>query len=107
MTLNSIPALAADYIEEHGWTAGEMQNEDGAVCLHGAIRACTPQKGDAEIVRAVARAKGYTESWNDTEATEPEVLDALRGLTVTDAELLEVFGPQWREIVALVRRAAV
>lgn len=106
MTLAEIPSAAAAYIEAHGWTRKTMQDKDGAVCLHGAIRECTPQKGDAEIVRAVARAKGYTESWNDEEASASEVLDALRGLTVTDADLAETFGPQWREIVALVRRAA-
>ena len=28
---------AADYIEKHGWTQGEYEREDGAVCLAGAI----------------------------------------------------------------------
>lgn len=105
-TLSEIPALAADYIKKHGWTTGEFESSEGAVCLHGAIQACTPQTGDAEIVSAVARAKGLTEEWNDDEATEGEVVAALRGLAVTDADLAETFGPQWEAIVALVRRAA-
>jgi hypothetical protein len=28
---------AADYIDDHGWTQGMLENQDGQVCLRGAI----------------------------------------------------------------------
>lgn len=105
--LNTIPRLAADYIVEHGWIAGAMVASTGEVCLHGAIRECTPLKGDAEIVRTVARFKGFHEEWNDREATQDDVLIALQNLQVTDAELCETFGPNWEPFVALIRNVVI
>lgn len=103
--LKDIPQRAAEYIEKHGWTQEELRDFYG-VCLHGAIQECAVRNSDAEVVRAVARRKGFSEDWNDNPSrVEAEVLDALRGMTVTDEDLAEAFGPQWREIVALVRRA--
>lgn len=105
--LSTIPTEAATLIRERGWTQNSFETRDGALCLHGAIRACTPQKGDAEIVRALARRQGFTEYWNDGEnRTESEVLDALAHVDTSDAALDATFGPQWEHVVALVRRAA-
>jgi hypothetical protein len=106
-TLTEIPELAAHLIEDVGWTQGEMEEADGSVCLHGAIRECTPQKGDAEIVRALARQQGLTEGWNDKAVrTEGEVLSALRHLDVSDDALAATFGPNWELVVGVIRRAA-
>ena len=99
--------LAADYITEHGWTQGTFTASDGAVCLHGAIKSCTPVDGDTGIIRAVMRYKGFTEEWNDAGIrSADDVLAALRATVVTDEDLAETFGPQWAAIVALIRRAA-
>ena len=99
--------LAADYITEHGWTQDTFTASDGAVCLHGAIKSCTPVDGDTGIIRAVMRYKGFTEEWNDAGIrSADDVLAALRATVVTDEDLAETFGPQWAAIVALIRRAA-
>lgn len=105
--LDTIPSQAADLLRTRGWTQGTFHDNQG-YCLHGAIRACTPQPGDAEIVRALARHQGFTEDWNDDPSrTENEILTALELLDTSDAMLEDLFGPQWEVIVALVRRAAI
>lgn len=105
-TLETVGHEAAEYIRKHGWTQEVMQDGE-SVCLHGAIKACTPQPGDEQIVRAVARTKGLSESWNDDWGrTEQEVLDALEALTVTDNDLADTFGPRWEEVVLIVRQAS-
>lgn len=97
--------LAANYMAEHGWVQGkEMCNE--GVCLTGAVRYCAPQTGDEYLIRAVLRHLGTGEDWNDAEnRTEPEVLNVLRKTKITDSDLQQTFGPQWREIVTLIRQA--
>jgi len=97
--------LAADHMEQHGWTQGEERNDQGEVCLTGAIRYCAPQTGDEYLIREVLRRLYRAEAWNDSPGrTEGEVLDVLRTTEITDADLAETFGPQWEHIVALVRR---
>ena len=106
--LTALMRSGADHIDAHGWTQGRMEDEHGATCLTGSLRACAPQPGDWRIGAAVARHLGHAESWNDAdERTEGEVTAWLRTVEVTDDDLAETFGPQWVEIVALVRRAAV
>ena len=109
MSIDLTPRLrdAGKYMKEHGWTQGKMQAPNGAVCLHGAVRFCDQRNGDNEIVSAVLRRKGFSENWNDDGVRgEPDVLEVLRTVEVTDADLLDTFGPQWEAIVALVRRSA-
>ncbi len=80
----------------------------GKVCLHGAIRRCQPIPGDAYIIEQVASRQGWGTGWNDARSTTwPMVRERLARIEVTDADLLDTFGPQWAAIVALVRRAAV
>lgn len=97
--------LAADYLHEVGWARGTERSSDGRVCLSGAIRYCAPQTGDEYLIREVLRKRGRAEWWNDREASAEEVEEYLRTAEVTDADLADTFGPQWAEVVALVRRA--
>ena len=53
MTIIINTAPAADYIKTHGWTQGTMERA-GAVCLTGALRACSPQPGDWLDTRAAS-----------------------------------------------------
>ena len=103
-TLRTLPALAAGYITEHGWTQGTEEDSSGRVCLTGALRLCSPVPGDSYIAREVFRRRGRAEGWNDEHGrTAGEVVAYLAATEITDEELAETFGPQWREIVALVR----
>ena len=64
-----------------------------------------PSEGTAR--RAVRGHRGHAESWNDAgDRSADEVLAYLRSAEVTDTDLAETFGPQWEQIVALVRRCA-
>lgn len=108
-TYKAIPGLAADWLEQpgHYWIRDEFEDGEGGFCQHGAIRACTPRKADAEIVRALARAQGYPESWNDEGAEGgAQVVAALRSLDTSDEAVVAAFGPQGLHVVALIRAAA-
>jgi len=85
------------------WGGGQQ------MCLHGAIRQCQPQPGDAYLIEQVAQLRGWGTDWNDDRNTGwTQVRDLIvSGIEVTDADLAETFGPQWKQIVALVRRVAV
>ena len=98
----------ASMLEGH-WRQGSYSDSDGAMCLHGAIRRCCPVPGDAHLIEQVeARLGRWSTDWNDDDnRTEGEVVAlARRGWDITDADLAATFGPQWRAVVALVRRAA-
>ena len=99
-----------DVLTTRGWTQGDYEDGTGEVCLHGAIRLCQPVPGDAHLIERVeARLNRWSTAWNDEDTrTEREVLDLARsGWDITDDDLAETFGPQWRAVVALVRRCAV
>ena len=85
------------------------EERDGAVCAHGAVMTCQYLRpGDAQIIRAVMRAKGLTEGWNDAPGrTKEQVLQRLSTIHITDTDLADTFGPNWRQVVAVIRRAAV
>ena len=102
--LNLLPHLAADYMRQVGWAQGTEEDADGHVCLTGALRLCSPVPGDGYLAREVFRRRGRAESWNDAPGrTADEVIDYLASSAITDTELEDTFGPQWREIVAQVR----
>ena len=99
--------VLADMLAGH-WQQGGYGNDE-AMCLHGAIRRCCPVPGDAHLIEQVeARLGRWSTSWNDDDdRTEAEVVElARRGWDITDADLAETFGPQWRAVVSVVRRAA-
>ena len=94
---------------QHGehWMQGCWERAD-KMCLHGAIRRCSPQPGDAFLFEQVAERQGWGTNWNDDESTEwVQVRERLAHVEVTDVDLADTFGPQWEQVVALVRRAAV
>jgi hypothetical protein len=98
-----------DLLGDNGerWTQGAWGDEQ-SMCLHGAIRRCQPQPGDAYLVEQVACHQGWGTDWNDdTSTTWPMVRERLARIEITDADLADTFGPQWEHIVALVRRSAV
>ena len=104
--LNERMEAAADYIGEHGWTQGIMKTADGKVCLTGAVMYCRPQVGDEQIIVQVLRYRKRAEQWNDEDGrTAIDVIEVLHK-DISDGELAETFGPQWEQIIALVRRAA-
>ncbi|WP_052479933.1 hypothetical protein [Streptomyces sp. NBRC 110035] len=99
--------LAHDYMQTHGWTQHTEKDEQGQVCLTGAVRLCSPKTGDEYLVRAVLQHRGLAESWNDAaDRTVADVLDVLSTLEITDTDLEHTFGPGWAGVVRVVREAA-
>ena len=94
---------------EHGehWVK-DSYKDDIDMCLHGAIRRCAPQPGDALLIEQVAARQGWGITWNDADSTNwIDIRDRLAHVEVTDDDLADTFGPQWEQVAALVRRAAV
>lgn len=108
ITINPEPLFAL--LGENGehWLQGGWGDDD-QMCLHGAIRRCSPQPGDAFIIEQVANRFGWGTDWNDSKDTNWTMVREriVAGIEVTDAMLADTFGPQWEAMVALVRRAAV
>jgi hypothetical protein len=102
------PEAPLHILDEHGWVKGSY-DADGRVCLHGAIRLCQPVPGDAQIIEQVAHRQGWGTGWNDSDdTTEQMVRDRLAlGIDITDEDLADTFGPQWRAVIHIVRRSAV
>jgi len=114
MTIHTDTAAVLDVLGPNGerWCKGWGDwNEPTCTetCLFGAIRRCSPVPGDAYLIAEVAKLLGWGTTWNDDEDTTWADVRARidAGLDVTDADLEHTYGPQWREIVAMVRRAAV
>jgi len=109
MTIKINETDLLDLLGENGerWVQRDWGDAD-SMCLHGAIRRCSPQPGDAFIIEQVAAFQGWGTDWNDSDDTDWEMVRArLAHVEVTDADLADTFGPQWKHIVALVRRAAI
>ena len=84
-----------------GW--GEWDG-DGPTCLHGAIRSCHPQPGDAYLIEQIGAKFGFGTSFND--ANDWATIDGWLGSSpeITDEMCEATFGPQWVEVVGFVRR---
>lgn len=59
---------AADYLHEHGWCQGHLTNDDGEVCVLGAVKLAAQQHEDG--VLAIVLLKQYIgvvaiARWND------------------------------------------
>lgn len=94
---------------EHGdrWLQGTWSNDEGE-CLHNGIRACQPQKGDAFLIEQVAAHFGWGTEWNDEPGrTYDDIKQALvQHREIMPSEMLATFGPQWADVVGIVREAA-
>ena len=95
-------------LEDREWIQ-DYDVDGDAVCAHGAVKTCDALRpGDEQIIRAVMRRRGLTEDWNDEDGrTKAEVLTLMRQIEVSDADLAETFGPNWRLVIAVIRRAAI
>ena len=84
---------AAKIIERKGWTRGELQNDQGEVCLMGSvmlacynvewISRCTFNGADLlhyRVCRLIDQKKPDVVCWNDTQATKQEVIDFLNSI---------------------------
>jgi hypothetical protein len=92
---------------EH-WIKGNWQRGDG-MCFHQAIKVCVPQPGDFFIVEKIAQRQGWGTAWNDATKTNwTDIANKINGgIGITDADCLETFGPGWRSVIKIVRRAAI
>ena len=108
MSLSDEMRAVISNLEAREWIQNDEIDGD-AVCAHGAVKTCEVLRpGDEQIIRAVMRRRGLTEDWNDTHGrTKAEVLTLMRQIEVFDGDLADTFGPNWRLVVAVVRRAAV
>ncbi|NNE48234.1 MAG: hypothetical protein HKN37_16400 [Rhodothermales bacterium] len=84
------------------WSDGEKE------CWYQALRQCAPQKGDAFIIEQVGAKFGFGVDFNDNEATTFDTLkqEMVGHRQIWDWELEATFGPNWQQVVAIIRRAA-
>ena len=98
---------AARVLDARGWTQGTLEALDGRVCAEGAaLRACTIP-GDGHLLRQVMLSHWQVgASFNDAPGRTATEVRAALDRDVTEDDLAATFGPQWRAVVTLVRRAA-
>ena len=107
VSLRTQPARAAELIESVGWATNAECSSRGEVCLTGALRRVTEHPGDWLVTRAVFQHLGRAERWNDSPGVDRQLVTAaLRAVEITPSLLHDTFGPQWAEIVHLVRVCA-
>lgn len=109
MKLSEELDLVTANLRERGWTTGTFESDvDGRVCAHGAVQTCQGlQPGDGPIIRALMTAQGITFDWNDGQASGiDEVAARIAGVDTSDQALAVAFGPQWLQIVGVIRTAA-
>lgn len=98
---------AADLIDIPGRWIQESMIVGERCCAHGAVlqQHCTP--GDEHLWRPVMRHMGLTEAWNDDPfRIASDVSWALRQIEATEADMEDVYGPQWLQVRHLVRHLA-
>lgn len=107
--LNLLLATASDIVGDLGWAQGENRDDDGRACLIGALQEASMNPVDHEFVYCVLAERGYTWAWNDQldpVGGESVVRKTLWQEQITDDDLLQTFGPQWPQLIALIRHAA-
>jgi len=104
------PDQLLTHLGEEGEYWIKHQYNDGSrhMCLHGAIRMCDLQPGDTYVIEQVAEDQGWGPSWNDDSHTDWSDVERFinEGIQITDADIEEVFGPNWQTILQLVRNIA-
>lgn len=107
MSLRTQPARAAELIESVGWATNAECSSRGELCLTGALRRVTEHPGDWLVARAVFQHLGRAERWNDSPGVDRALVTAtLRAVEITPDLLLATYGPQWAEVLHLVRVCA-
>lgn len=107
MSLRTQPARAAALIESVGWATNAECSSRGELCLTGALRRVTEHPGDWLVARAVFQHLGRAERWNDSPGVDAGLVAAtLRSVEITPDLLRTTYGPQWAEVVHLVRVCA-
>lgn len=110
---NDLLRSASDFTADVGWARGEYRDEvTGTRCIQALINDCpgTVRPGDNHIVGSVMHVDGFSWTWNDKlglQEGETTVRKLLWETIIDDAVLHATFGPQWPEIIALIRRAAL
>lgn len=106
MSTVRFPNEVADRITADTWTTGwgDRQHE---TCLHGHVRQCDLRPGDEHLIAAVFNDGPGSMTWNDEQSSHVPVVEWARKAEITDDMLAETFGPQWLNVVGLVRRLAV
>lgn len=104
--MTDLTRRAATYIGDHGWVQNRAEDDDGRVCIAGALRACADTDTDRAVTQAILRARGRGEDWNDQPGrTVGQVRDCLAASTVTECDLTGMLGPNWRHLMSMLRRA--
>jgi hypothetical protein len=94
----------ADYIEEHGWVQRQNMDRDGAVCLVGGVRQVA-EPVDFPTMFCLLDNRNHGPHWNDEPGrTAGDVISYLRTATIDDDALADTFGPNWRQVVAVLHR---
>ena len=103
----TVPRQAADWLKANKWLRGPGDGKTTG-CLHTALLRPCSTPGDNVIWHLLERLRGHDEHWNDRQAEDKsQVLDVLRNAPdPTEAEMVELLGPQWQAIRDLIRRAA-
>lgn len=100
------PNEVADRITADTWTTGWGDRQE-KTCLHGHIRQCDLRPGDEHLIATVFSTGPGSMSWNDKQKSHVPVAEWAREAEITDGMLAETFGPQWLNVVGLIRRLAV
>ncbi len=104
--LRDLAKEAGRHMKRVGWTQG-AEKKRGKVSIIGAINHCETTPGDAQILHQVLHHRGRAEDWNDQQGrTEDQVVGFLKRTVIDTDTLTEVFGPQYRQVLGIVRTLA-
>jgi hypothetical protein len=102
--LRNLLIVSAYYLRRRRLRLRGKQETVWEANLYDAFRLCSGVPGDGDIAREVFRRRSHYNGWcHHTTRTGEELFAHLRYWVITDEDLEETFGPQWLEIVALVR----
>ena len=100
-----VPAATADLFADGTvtWEPG-WGDRDTHTCLHGALLRPCAEPGDEIMWSILLAHRGLTIEWNDEQTSAVPVIEALRRQADPDeAEMVVVFGPNWRAARSICR----
>jgi hypothetical protein len=103
------PRLAAEWLKPRQWTRGVGDRKTSGCLTTAVLAVCGDHPGDQYLWRGVLRYRNRAERFNDRVARDKQhVLNVLQRCRVpSEEEMAKTFGPQWKLIRNLVRRAAM